>query len=205
MRHVVAVADPRDLFLLEFAEVLQGGEVVGHGLTWVRQISQAVDNRDRGVFGQIGDGFVRESARHDAVDVAREDFGGVGDRLATAELDVARGEKQGVAAELEHADLERHARARRRLLENHRQRLALQRVAKFLRILLDLPRQLEDPLDFGGREVVNFDEVLMFHLMIVASIATGFMIRRTGAISASRLSSKKFQSNSPSSLRGSTR
>jgi hypothetical protein len=54
-----------------------------------------------------------EGADHDAVDIAREHAGGVGDRLAAAELNVARREKQRVAAELPHPDLERDAGARR--------------------------------------------------------------------------------------------
>ena len=71
---------------------------------------------------------MRERANHDAVDVARQDARGVGDRLAAPELDVARRQKQRVAAELERADLERHARSGGRLHEDHRERFSGERL-----------------------------------------------------------------------------
>ena len=161
--HVVAVADVGDLLSLQIAEVLPRGEVVGHGLAGVREVGEAVDDGDARVLGEVGDGLVREGARHDAVDVAREDFRGVVDRLAAAELDVARGEEEGVAAELEHAGLERDARARRRLLEDHGQGLAAEGVAVALRILLDVAGQLEDLPHVVGAVVVDLDEVFVLH------------------------------------------
>ena len=45
------------------------------------------------------------------------------DRGEAPELDVAGRQEQRVSAELEHADFERHARSRRRLLEDHAQGL----------------------------------------------------------------------------------
>ena len=63
-----------------------------------------------------------EGADHHDVAHARDHLRGVLDRLAAAELRVARVEEDRRAAELVHAGLERQARARRLLLEDHRQR-----------------------------------------------------------------------------------
>jgi hypothetical protein len=90
VRHVVAVADVGQLAAFQLTpELLPGGEVVGHGLAGMREVAQTVDDRHAGVLGEIGDGLVREGAGHDPVDVTREHFGRVGDRLAATELDVA--------------------------------------------------------------------------------------------------------------------
>ena len=79
----------------------------------MREIGQSVDDRTRRVLREIGDGLVRERARHDAVDVAPEDFGGVVNRLAASDLDVARRQKERLSAKLIHPGLERHASSRR--------------------------------------------------------------------------------------------
>ncbi len=85
-------------------------------------------------------------------------------RLAAAELDVARGEEERVAAELEHADLERDARPGGRFLEDHAERLPGQLVAELRGVLLDVLRESEDRRDFVGGVVVDGDEVLVGHL-----------------------------------------
>jgi hypothetical protein len=72
-----------------------------------------------------------EGADHDAVHVAREDAGGIADRLAPAELDVARREEERVPAELVGADLEGDAGAGGALGEDHRQRLAGERPLRY--------------------------------------------------------------------------
>ena len=77
-----------------------------------------------GVLGELLDVRLRERADHDRVEVAREHGRRVLDRLAAAELEVVRGEVEPGAAELRDADLERDARARRRLLEDHPERPA---------------------------------------------------------------------------------
>src|SRR5438477_83232 len=83
----------------------------------------------RRFFGKISDRFVRERARHDPLDIPRQHLRRIVNRLSSANLNVARGEEQRVTAELEHACFKRDARARRRFLEDHRQRLSFQRVA----------------------------------------------------------------------------
>ena len=57
----------------------------------------------------------------------REDERGVAQRLAARDLQLARAQHDRVAAELEDAGLERQPRARRRLLEDERDRPALER------------------------------------------------------------------------------
>jgi len=66
--------------------------------------------------------LVAEGAHHDRVAVAAEDPRRVAERLAAADLGPLRRQVDRVAAELEHADLERDAGARRRLLEDHAER-----------------------------------------------------------------------------------
>ena len=58
---------------------------------------------------------VVEDADHDRVDIARQHPGGVGDGLAAAELHLAAGQHDRLAAELAHADVEGDAGARRGL------------------------------------------------------------------------------------------
>ena len=100
---VVAVADVGEPQAGEVAEALAQGQQVGERLAGMVERGQRVDHRHLGLLGQLGDGLVRAGADHDRVDVAREDPGGVADRLAAGEL-------QLVAAQ----DDRRRRRARRR-------------------------------------------------------------------------------------------
>ena len=84
-------------------------------------VGQPVDDGHVGVLGQLLDVGLGEGADHDRVDVAREHPGRVLDRLAAPELQVGGREVEAYAAELGDADLERDARSRRRLLEEHGQ------------------------------------------------------------------------------------
>src|SRR5262249_28933064 len=94
--------------------------------------------------------------------VAREDRRGVGDGLAAAELDVARGKKHRESAELEHPGLEGDAGAGRGLLEDHREGLAGERLPVPARGLLDLAGQVEQPRDLPRGPVLLVD-VIAFH------------------------------------------
>ena len=71
-----------------------------------------------------------ENADHDGIDVARQHPRGIGDGLAAAELHLGAGQHDRFAAELSHADIERYPRAGRRLLEDHRQGLAFERLVR---------------------------------------------------------------------------
>jgi hypothetical protein len=111
-----------------------------------------------GVPRQLLDLGVREGADHDPVDVARQHARRVGDRLAAAELHVARREEQRVAAQLERARLERHARARRRLHEDHRQRPPGERPLAVLAAAHALGER-EQRVELGARQVGDGEEV----------------------------------------------
>jgi hypothetical protein len=67
------------------------------------------------------DRVVIEGADHHRVDHAGEHPRAVLDRLAAPQLGIARGEEQGMTAELHHADLERYSGSGRGLLEDHGQ------------------------------------------------------------------------------------
>ncbi len=89
-------------------------------------VRQAVDHGDVGRVRELVDVGLLEGADHDPVQVARQHSARVPDRLAAPELQVAGGEIERRAAELEHADLEADARSRRGLLEDHPERPALE-------------------------------------------------------------------------------
>ena len=67
--------------------------------------------------------------------VARQDVGGVAHGLAARELHLLGAQHHRMPAELEDAGLERGARARRRLLEQQRDRAALERARRERRLL----------------------------------------------------------------------
>src|SRR5690348_5577433 len=94
----------------------------------MQQVGEPVDDGNVGVLGQLLDVLMSERANHDAVDVARQHARGVGDRLPASELPVARREEERVSAQLKRPDLERDARARRRLHEDHGERLSGERL-----------------------------------------------------------------------------
>src|SRR5205823_3091855 len=98
--HVIAVADPGDALPLPAAEVLLDREQVGEDLAGMGEVGQSVDHWNRGVARQLFDLGVVESPDHDAVDVAGQHPCGIGDRLATADLDVLTGEEEGPPTEL---------------------------------------------------------------------------------------------------------
>ena len=79
---------------------------------------QEVDDRDLRVSGELLEQRVRARAHAGGVHEAREDERGVARRLPARELRLALAQDQRVTAELGDRDLERHARARRGLLED---------------------------------------------------------------------------------------
>src|SRR6185312_280499 len=100
---------------------------VGHQLTGVRCLRQAVDHRHGRVLRHLVQLGGAVGAQHDRVHVARQDTRGVGDRLAPAKLGFLAGQHDHLTAKLAHPDLERDAGARRGFLEDQRQGLARQR------------------------------------------------------------------------------
>ena len=128
-QHVVAVAGPGHGAALDRAAMLLEGHHVGHHLAGMRAPRQPVDHRDRGVLGQFLHQRMVEGADDDAVDVARQHAGGVGDGLAAAELHLGAGQRDQLAAELPDADVERHPRPGRGLVEDHGDGLAGERLS----------------------------------------------------------------------------
>src|SRR5262245_50012871 len=82
--------------------------------------------------------------------------------LAAAQLGLAHVEHDGGAAELVDAGLEGHARARRALLEDHRQHPVAQRLVGHvvLEAVLQRARAPEEVLDFRLVQVAEAQEVL---------------------------------------------
>jgi hypothetical protein len=115
------------------------------------------------VFGELGDGLVGEGASHDPVDVARENLCRVVDRFAASDLNVARREKERMAAHLEHAYFERDARSGRRLLEDHRQRLPFERFAIVVGIRFHVAGDVEDLPDLVRAVVMDLDKIFVPH------------------------------------------
>ena len=126
-QHVIGVAGPGHGAAADRAALFLERHDIGHDLARMRAPRQPVDHRHRGMAGKFRHVVGVERADHDGVDIARQDARGVAERLAAAELHFLGGEEKNIAAELPHGDLERHPRARRGLLENHRQRLAGER------------------------------------------------------------------------------
>ncbi len=112
------------------------------------------------MLGQIDGHRMSIRANHDHVDIFAEHAAEVGDGLAAAEANVLA-EKERIAAQMDHRRLEAHPRPQRRLLEKQRHHAAWQeRFAKAAFVLrLQVLRDREDALDFGGRQVGQGQQV----------------------------------------------
>ena len=92
---------------LEPAEPFPHREQVGERLARVLEVREGVDHRHVGGAGEHLEPLLLEGPQHDRVDVARQHPAGVLDRLAAAELQLARRQHDRMGAELRDADLER--------------------------------------------------------------------------------------------------
>ncbi len=112
-------------------------------------VGEAVDHGDLGRAREREDGLVLERPRLDHVTHPGEHPGGVVDRLAPSEVDLAGLEVEGVAAELCHPDLEGHPRASRRLLEDHPERAVAQQLGhgRVAVRILQQPDQIQQLLE----------------------------------------------------------
>ena len=153
--NVVAIPDKRHLQFLETALGFPHGEIVGHRLAGMAVVGEPVNDGDGRVLGHLLDDFVGEGANHDALHHAFEVLRDVIDRFAFPEIDFGGREINGETTELLDAHVERHARAQRRLLEDHRQRFPLQRVAIGRRMRLHLASQNQEVENFRRREIFN--------------------------------------------------
>ena len=134
---------------------------VGEDLGRVELIGQAVPDRDAGELRQLLDDLLAEAAVLDPVVDAPEHARGVLHRLLVADLRAARAEVGDVSALVVRGDLEGHARARRGLLEDHRDVLAAHSRLLVAAVLgaLQVTRQVEEVANLPGAEVEELGEV----------------------------------------------
>src|SRR4051794_3444203 len=162
MRHVVAIADPRDAQAIEAGgAVLEHGHQIREQLARVKLVGERVDDRDVRGGGQRLQPLVTERADHDRMQIARKDARRVVERFVAADLQVATGETEWIAAELDDRDLERDARARRGLLHQERDALARERPRMFGRAAhaLERARTIEQGSELDWCEVEQAQEV----------------------------------------------
>src|SRR5262252_9946633 len=93
----------------------------------MRAVGQPIDHGHGSVPRKLEQRLMFEGTDHDAIDITREHARGVRDRLAAPELHLLTGQRDRLAAELAHRDIEGHARAGRRSIEDHGKRLTLER------------------------------------------------------------------------------
>jgi hypothetical protein len=157
-RDVVAIPDVREPEALEAAERLAQGQEVGQRLARVVAGAEHVEHRDRAVFGELLEDGVGAGAHADGIDVARQHERGVPHRLAPRELHLVAAQDHRVAAELDDPGLERHARARRRLLEHERHDPFGERVRRARRGL-QLARATQQPVEVVRGQLRSGEEV----------------------------------------------
>ncbi|MPM93976.1 hypothetical protein SDC9_141118 [bioreactor metagenome] len=146
---------------------------VGEDLAGVVLIGQRVDDRDPGVRRHLLDPLLPGGPPDDRGHVAAQHPGGVGDRLTAAHLGAGGVDDHRMAAELGDADLEGDPGAGRGLVEDHRDRTALERPAGG-RVRLEGGGQIEDRGLLGRGEVVIGEEVMQGHV----SLPAGSGVRR---------------------------
>jgi len=161
VEHVVAVTHPCHADPFQPAELLANRQQVAQGLAGVFSIGQPVDHGHGGVLRQVPHRPVGVGARHDGVHPPGEIPGHIGDALPRAQLDVLRGQVDGLAAELTHPDLEGDPRPQRRLLEDHRQRLPRghRRLLPGAQARLELGRPRQHGLQLLPAEVVHREQI----------------------------------------------
>ena len=162
VRYVVAsVSDVDEANALEASEVLANREEVGEDLRWMIVVGEAVPDGDARVLREVFDYLLAESAELDAVEHAAEDARRVCDVFLMAELDVVLAEVLGMSAFVDRRDGEGAARARRGLLEDERDVLALKQVALYAGALfiLEVGGKVEEIFNLRRRMVLQRDKV----------------------------------------------
>ena len=94
------------------------------------RIGQRIHHRHRCRSGHLGQGVVRERAQHDGVDQSRQVPRHVCGALSTAEADLVRAQRDGVASEAGDRHFEADPRAQARLLEQERDLAPLERAGR---------------------------------------------------------------------------
>ena len=91
--------------------MLPKGQGIGQRLTGMIQITERIDDGNRGRLGKLHEGVMLERSRHDDLHPALQVTGVIADRLALAEAIVLVIQVDGRAAELRESHLETHARS----------------------------------------------------------------------------------------------
>ena len=129
----------------------------------MRLLGEAIDDRYGRVIRHFLHVVMSEDADDDRIHVAREYARGVGDGLAAAELHLGSGQHDRLAAEFAHADIERDARAGRRAVEDHRERLAGERTRRRLGAFdprrLDRRGARQDAAELPGGKLEQIEEM----------------------------------------------
>jgi len=125
------------------------------------EISQSINHGDGRSLGPLFDDGVVVRSNHQAVKIARQYAGGIGDRFATAELNVSGGQEERLTPELVHARFERYAGPGRGFLEQEAERrsdqgLLHQPAAAFR---FQLGGQAQQPRNPGRRNRADREEV----------------------------------------------
>ena len=128
------------------------------------QVGQGVDDWGIAVGGKVDKVLVREHARDDTSNVAREDMCGIRDGLTPVQLHVVCVEIQCVGSEFERGDLEGHPGTGGSFLEDHGNRLAFQVVLLLSRhgIHLQFVAKRDDLEDLLFREILEAEQVPSF-------------------------------------------
>ena len=161
--HIVAVADEAQLQALQPGHLLPDGHQVGQHLAGVGEVGEAVDDGDGGVFGQLLHLVLAIGADHDAVTVAAEHPGGIGDGLAPADLALLAGEEESVTAHLIGPHLKGHTGPGGIFLKNHGQGLAFQAVVgqAVLLVVLHLVGHVQDLGNVLPGQVQQLEQVFL--------------------------------------------
>ena len=128
---------------------------VGQDLRRVELVGQAVPRGNAGVLAELLDRVLREAAVLDAVVHPAEHAGGVPHRFLVADLRAAGPEIRDVGALVVGCHLERRASPGGRLLEDHRDVLALESLLFIARVLrgLEIGGELQEEPDLLGGDV----------------------------------------------------
>ena len=85
--HVITIADVGQAQAIKMPLCLEDGKKIAESLCWMVVIRKAVDYRYVAMLSQLEDMVMRKDARHDAVDITRQDTGYVRYAFPTTQLD----------------------------------------------------------------------------------------------------------------------
>jgi hypothetical protein len=158
--HVVAgVSGVNQLNLVErLVTALLDGHEIREDLGGVVLVGQAVPYRNARVAGEVLDEPLREASILDTMVHAAQNFRRILDRLLLPHLAV--GEKGDIAALVPAGGLEGAPRARRGLIENENNVLALEEIASYARAFfrLEIMGKIEEIAYLFGREILKGEE-----------------------------------------------